>query len=141
MISFKEYAKNKGCSYEAVRQQVRRYKNDLNGHITKVGKTQYLDDDAVIFLDSKRKTNPVIILEVEKDETIKRLEEENKALLLKVATLQEELLKEKDLVKELQEEKIMLLEQKEERSDPKRKETFFSRLFGKGRQTKERSEE
>lgn len=141
MISFKEYAKNKGCSYEAVRQQVRRYKNDLNGHITKVGKTQYLDDDAVIFLDSKRKTNPVIILEVEKDETIKRLEEENKALLLKVATLQDELLREKDQVKELQEEKIMLLEQNEERSAPKKRETFFSRLFGKVGQTKERSEE
>ena len=85
MISLKEYAKNKNISYEAVRQQVNRYKGELKGHISKVERTQYLDSFAVEFLDSKRAVNPVVIMETNKDAEIKRLEEENKALLVKVA--------------------------------------------------------
>ena len=54
MVSLKEYAKNKGVSYEAVRKQVNRYKDELKGHISKVNRTQYLDEEAVAFLDSKR---------------------------------------------------------------------------------------
>ena len=54
MISIKDYAKNKGVSYEAVRKQVNRYKDELDGHIHKQNRTQYLDDEAVTFLDSKR---------------------------------------------------------------------------------------
>lgn len=119
MVSIKEYAKNKGCSYEAVRKQVNRYKNDLEGHINKVGRTQYLDDEAVSFLDSKRAGNPVVIMEVGKDDEIKRLQEENKNLLIKIAELQELLLHEKDQVKELQEEKIALLEKSEEAATEK----------------------
>lgn len=111
MVSLREYAKNKGCSYEAVRKQVNRYKNELGGHINKVGRTQYLDDEAVSFLDNKRADNPVVIIEVGKDDEIKRLQEENKNLLIKIAELQDLLLREKDQVKELQEEKIALLEQ------------------------------
>ena len=63
MVTIKEYAKNKGVSYEAVRKQLNRYSGELKGHITKVGRTQYLDDDAVQFLDSKRAENPIIVME------------------------------------------------------------------------------
>ena len=115
MVSLKEYAKNKGVSYEAVRKQVNRYKDELKGHITKVNRTQYLDEEAVAFLDSKRAESPIIIMESGKDEEIQRLEMENKALLLKVAELQEALLKEKDQVKLLQNEKIELLEAKNQK--------------------------
>ena len=111
MITIKDYAKNNGITYEAVRKQVNRYKSDLEGHISKVGRTQYLDDEAVVFLDSKRAENPVVIIQTNKDEEIQRLHEENKILLLKVAELQDALLKEKDQVKLLQEDKIKLLEQ------------------------------
>ena len=114
MISIKDYAKNKGVSYEAVRKQVNRYKGELDGHIHKQNRTQYLDDEAVTFLDSKRAESPVILLQMDKDEEIQRLNDENKALLIKVAELQDALIKEKDNVKLLQEEKIALLEAKNE---------------------------
>ena len=119
MVSLKEYAKNKGVSYEAVRKQVNRYKDELKGHISKVNRTQYLDEEAVAFLDSKRAESPIIIMESGKDEEIHRLEMENKALLLKVAELQEALLKEKDQVKLLQNEKIELLEAKNQKAEKK----------------------
>lgn len=119
MVSLKEYAKNKGVSYEAVRKQVNRYKDELKGHISKVNRTQYLDEEAVAFLDSKRAESPIIIMESGKDEEIQRMEMENKALLLKVAELQEALLKEKDQVKLLQNEKIELLEAKNQKAEKK----------------------
>ena len=119
MVSLKEYAKNKGVSYEAVRKQVNRYKDELKGHISKVNRTQYLDEEAVAFLDSKRAESPIIIMESGKNEEIQRLEMENKALLLKVAELQEALLKEKDQVKLLQNEKIELLEAKNQKAEKK----------------------
>lgn len=71
------------------------------------------------FLDSKRAESPIIIMESGKDEEIQRLEMENKALLLKVAELQEALLKEKDQVKLLQNEKIELLEAKNQKAEKK----------------------
>lgn len=120
MISLKDYAKNKGCSYEAIRKQVNRYKNELEGHITKINRTQYLDSVAVEFLDGKRKENPIIIMEKSKDEELERLEMENKMLLMKVAELQEALLKEKDEVKLLQNEKIALLEEKNQKEEKRR---------------------
>ena len=110
MISLKDYAREKGVSYEAVRKQVTRYKDELEGHITKENRTQYLDDAAVEFLNHKRATNSVILMEASRDDEVKRLSEENKALLLKVAELQDSLLKDKDEVKLLQEQKILLLE-------------------------------
>lgn len=119
MISIKEYAKNKGVSYEAVRKQVDRYKGELKGHISKVNRTRYLDEEAVEFLDSKRTETPIVIMDHDKDEEILRLEMENKTLLLKVAELQEALLKEKDQVKLLQNEKIELLEVKKNNEEKK----------------------
>lgn len=121
MISLKDYAKNKNVSYEAVRKQVNRYKTELEGHIHKVNRTQYLDDEAVAFLDSKRTESPVILLQMDKDEEIQRLSDENKALLVQIAQIQNELIQtqkalsaEKDSVKQLQAEKIALLEAKQE---------------------------
>jgi len=129
VLSLKEYATNKGISYEAVRKQVKRYKSELEGHISKVNRTQYLDDEAVAFLDTKRQENPVILLQVDKDEEIQRLSNENKRLLLRVAELQDALLREKDTVKELQTEKIALLEAKQEQEAVKKK-SWWERLFG-----------
>lgn len=112
MITIKQYAKDKNVTYEAVRQQVVRYKKELDGHVFKEKRTQYLDDYAIEFLDNKRAENPVVILESGKDEEIERLSKENKLLLLKITELQDMLLREKDNVKMLQQEKIELLEEK-----------------------------
>ena len=124
MITLKEYAERSHVSYEAVRKQVTRYKLELDGHISKVKRTQYLDEEAVKFLDSKRQDNPVVIVETEKNERIEQLEAENKALLLKVAELQERVIQEKEKVELLQKEKIELLEDKKQPG-------LFARLFGK----------
>ena len=124
MVSLREYAKNKGISYEAVRKQVSRYKNELDGHIFKNGRTQFLDEEALSFLDKKRADSPIIVMETSKDEEIERLQEENKALLLKITQLQDQLLLEKEQVKTLQCEKIALLEEKKEEAT-KRKWKFW----------------
>lgn len=109
MISIKDYAGQKNVSYEAIRKQIKRYKGELEGHIFKDGRTQLLDEVAVDFLDEKRQTNPVVIYETNREEELEQLKEENKTLLLKIANLQEELLREKDHVKKLQAEQIQLL--------------------------------
>ena len=109
VISIKDYAKRNNVSYEAVRQQVVRYASELEGHIIKDGRQQLLDDDAVAFLDSKREKNPVVIMQQDKDDLIENLEAENKALLQRVALLQDDLIKAKDLQLQMQ---IELTEQK-----------------------------
>ena len=120
IISLKDYASEKGISYEAVRKQVNRYRKDLGEHIIKKGKTQFLDKEAVSFLDAKRKENPVVVVESNKNEEIERLKAERDNLLLKVAQLQDELLREKDNVKVLQAEKIALLEERKPEQQKKR---------------------
>lgn len=120
MISIKDYAKEKGVSYEAIRQSVDRYKDELEGHVVKQGKTRYLDDVATAILDSKRAGNPVVIVNEDKDERIAALEKENKALLQRVAALQDQLLQEKERVTLLQQEKIELLQPPEVPEEPKK---------------------
>ena len=112
MQKIRDYAKNNGVSYEAVRKQVKRYEKELEGHIVKQGKTQYLDEYAVNFLDERRASNPVIILQADKDEEIEALKAENKRLLIQLAEVQNMLIAEKDAVKALQADKIALLEEK-----------------------------
>ena len=98
MISLKDYAAQKGISYEAVRQQVNRYVADLEGHITKVNRTQFLDDEAVAFLDQKRAGNPVVIIQQGKDEQIEQLQEQVDLLKSKVIALYERIdLKEEEI--------------------------------------------
>lgn len=126
MESIKEYASRKNVSYEAVRKQVKRYEKDLEGHITKVGKKQYLDDEAVAFLDDKREKNPIVVIQADKDERIEELERENKLLLVKVAELHEKLEQKSVKIELLQQEKIELLEVKTQKQPG-----FFARLFGK----------
>ena len=85
MISMKDYAKANGITYEAVRAQVKRYREQLDDHIIQDGRTQYLDDIAVAFLDEKRQKNPVVVYQQGKDERIEELESNEKAMLVKIA--------------------------------------------------------
>lgn len=104
-LTLKEYSKEQNISYEAVRQSVNRYKEDLKDHIIKINKTQYLDNYAIKFLNDKRKINPVIIYELNKDEKIKALEEENKRIHI---LLEQKLIE----IDDLKNEKIQYLENK-----------------------------
>ena len=126
MITLKDYAKSHGVSYEAVRKQVKRYKLELDGHILVNGRTQYLDEDAQAFLDKKREGNPIIVQTLDRSEELEQLRRDKVNLLIKIAELHEELLREKDQVKLLQNEKIALLEERNTRK------SFFSRLFRGG---------
>lgn len=89
---------------------MKRYEKELEGHIIKIGRTQYLGDEAVAFLDEKRKQNPVVVIQQDKDEELELLKNENKQLLLRINKLQEELLAEKDKNALLQEREIARLE-------------------------------
>lgn len=91
-MSIKDYARARKISYEAARQQVKRYADELAGHISRQNRTQYLDDYAVGLLDDHRQQNPVVVINQDLDEEIERLRTENKALLQQVATLQDRLL-------------------------------------------------
>ena len=91
-MSIKDYARARKISYEAARQQVKRYADELAGHISRQNRTQYLDDYAVSLLDDHRQQNPVVVINQDRSEEIERLRVENKALLQQVATLQDRLL-------------------------------------------------
>ena len=113
VITLRDYAKNNNISYEAVRQQVVRYKDELGEHIIRDGRQQFLDEEAVAFLDSKRQKNPVAIIQMDKDEQIEALRRDKETILTQLASVQAELLEEKKKTSALleeQREKIALLE-------------------------------
>lgn len=90
-MTLREYAQKCGVSYEAVRKQVRRCTDALQGHLHQQGRVQVLDDWAVDYLDSKRQGNPVVVAQTDLQEHVKALEAENKTLLVKVAAQADEL--------------------------------------------------
>lgn len=108
VMSIKDYAKARKISYEAARQQVKRYADELAGHITRQNRTQYLDDYAVELLDDHRQQNPVVVINQDRDEEIERLRTENKALLQQIAALQDRLLTAQDSLLEASKQAAML---------------------------------
>ena len=127
MITIKEFAELNGKSVQAVYKQIKSKENAtlLEGHIfsEKINNksVKMLDDVAVQILNDASKQSIQVIMQNDDRERIEQLETENKTLLIKIASLQEELIttqkelgKEKDNVKLLQNEKIELLEQKNE---------------------------
>lgn len=135
MITIKEYADLHGKSVQSVYKQLKSKENAklLDGHIftEKINNknVKMLDDIAVKILDNASKQSIQIVTQNEDKEKIERLEEENKNLLMQIASIQQELIKtqkelskEKDNVKLLQEQRIQLLESKEE---PKEKKSWW----------------
>jgi len=119
MITIKDYAKQKGVSYEAIRKQIKRYEEELEGHLVKQNRFLMLDDEAVQFLDGKRSENPVIVYEQNKDEELEQLRQENKMLLIQMNTVQDQLGKvqqkliaEMSVTQQLTQEKVQYLEYK-----------------------------
>lgn len=90
--SIKDYAKSRKITYEAARQQVKRYEKELQGHIHRQNRTQYLDDYAVDLLDDHRQQSPVVVVNQDRDAELEQLRAENKTLLQQVAMLQDKLL-------------------------------------------------
>lgn len=119
LITIKDYAKQKGVSYEAIRKQIKRYEEELKDHLQKQNRFLMLDDEAVKFLDARRAENPVIVYEQNKDEELEELRQQNKLLLVKMNQVQEQLGKvqqqligEMEKTKALTSEKVQYLEYK-----------------------------
>lgn len=127
MITIRDYAKENNVSYEAIRKQIKRYEDELNGHIIKQNRTQFLDDIAVAILDQHRRENPVIIVNQDTDFRLKQLEDENKNLLIKVAQQADKISQlNEDLKNKIEQmtslmlenkEKTLLLEQKKDQAE------------------------
>ena len=122
MITLKEYAKKHGISYEAVRKQVNRYREDLGEHLYKVERTQYIDEDGEAFLDQKRASNPVVVIEHDKDEQIEELKKQNEALRAKVVQLQDIIISRDAKVMELQDRLLLLTTKPDQELDSPRQQ-------------------
>lgn len=119
VVTLRDYAKQNNISYEAVRKQVVRYKKELDGHLIRDGRQQFLDEEAVAFLDAKRQKNPVAIIQMDKDETIEELKAQLDMAKNKIIDLQEQRdqLKDEKHVLELENAKIALLEAENGKKD------------------------
>ncbi len=112
VISLREYARIKSISYEAVRQQVTRYREELGDHVVKDGRQQFLDEEAVAFLDERRQKSPVVIYQENKDEELERLRAERQQLLEELNDAKNRIIAQQDRLYELatSEQKMLLLE-------------------------------
>ena len=61
MLSITEYVTSRGISQTAARRQIKRYSEELEGHIIISNRRKMLDDFAVEFLDSHRMQRAVVI--------------------------------------------------------------------------------
>ena len=88
MITVKQFADERGISIQAVHQAMNRKKNKekLEGHVNVIDGVKWLDDEAVVILDESRNKVAVVIQREDTDERIRQLEEENRTLLIKVAS-------------------------------------------------------
>lgn len=94
MISIKEYAQSRNISYEAVRVTIKRYAIDLKEEIVKQGRTRYLTDTAIEFLDNHRQKHVLdVVAETdvlqEQEQTISKLKEEIIILQQRILELQQ----------------------------------------------------
>ena len=119
LITIKDYAKQKGVSYEAIRKQIKRYEEELKDHLQKQNRFLMLDEEAVKFLDDKRAENPVIVYEQNKDEALEELLQQNNMLLVQMnqvqaqlGKVQQQLIGEMEKTKALTTEKVQYLEYK-----------------------------
>lgn len=146
VMSIKDYARARKITYEAARQQVKRYEKELQGHIHRQNRTQYLDDYAVGLLDDHRQQNPVVVVNQDRDAELEKLRSENKTLLQQVAMLQDKLLTAQESAIEAAKQTVLLdaaqadkaalqerVKELEAERDEARKEAakpWYKKLFG-----------
>jgi len=119
MTTIREYAREHGVSYEAIRKQIARYAKDLDGHITTKRQTKYLDDFAVSFLDDRRRESPVVVFNQDRSDEVKLLRDQVEALKNELMTTQKrviELQSENQLMIEAKVKYDLLLESSNEKS-------------------------
>lgn len=85
MTTVRELAERNHVTGEAIRKQLRRYKKELEGHVHQQGNMQFLDDEAVEFLQKHRNNNPIVVGQNEKAIQLEQLKEQNMSLMAKIA--------------------------------------------------------
>lgn len=112
MMTIREYSEEQKVSYEAIRAQVVRYRDELSGHITVTNRVQYLDDWAIQFLNERRREHPVTVVNTAKNDEIDELKNEIDTLKAKIFELQEQQIRAQAKIEALKDEKMAYLEQK-----------------------------
>ena len=109
-ITLRDFARQKGVTYEAIRRQASKYENELRGHIVIRDRTKYLDEYAQEFLSERRRLSPVVVKVEENQEELEELRSSVESLRAKLALAQDELLKSQARVISLQDERTTLIE-------------------------------
>lgn len=91
LITLKQYAEEKQISYEAVRRLVNKYRKQLGVHIVRDNGTQFLDSDAVLFLNDKRRQAKMVVVHEDNTSRITDLEREVESLRALLLASQTEL--------------------------------------------------
>lgn len=132
MITIKEFAEQQGISQPAVSKLIKKYTEELEGHIIKNNKPYLLDDEAVRILSRKRESISVIH---ERSEVInKKILEENNNLKTQIIELQNQLLQSKNVITELsvRNKELEFLSYKENKEELKShvEEEYVRTIFG-----------
>lgn len=97
LVTLKQFAEEKGITYEAVRKQTIKYADELEGHIVTVDGTRYLDEEAQKFLSERRRLSPIVV-------KIEDTKADNKEFLEQIETLKTQLLNAQERIIKLQDE-------------------------------------
>lgn len=108
LLTIRQFAEQEMVSYEAVRRQLERYKDDLQGHIIRKGNTRFLDETAVNFLSEKRKDNPIIESKRNYQGEIEQLQEQVENLKIKLLEAQQKIINLHELETENAKNKLLL---------------------------------
>ena len=138
LTTIKDYANTHGVTIQAVYQQLKRPSNraELSGHIIKKDRKTFLDEYAVKYLETKRESNPTIIVQSDDKAEIDRLRAENDRLKGVIAELQERHIQalegQNKQILELSEKILLLTTEKEKEPEEKpapEKSPWWKRLF------------
>lgn len=124
MMSIQDFANMQGVTYEAVRQQLKRYEKELDGHIHKVKRKFFLDEEAMDFLKDKRADNPLGQFQQDKSAEIEELKSQIARLLTVNGQLNQRIGELGERVAVLAEEnaKVLMLEQSVQSKEDKIKQ-------------------
>lgn len=90
--SLQDIANSQKVTYEAIRRQVARYSDPLKGHIRKQGRKQYIDQWGFDFLKERRKENPVVVTQYEKESKLEELQAQVELLKGELVKSQEQII-------------------------------------------------
>lgn len=113
LMTVRQFADDQHCSVSAVRQQMQRYRKELEGHVIRKpgNKTFYLDDFARDLLAQHRRANPTAIMVQAHQEEYQDLKDENERLKAEINSLKDRLLEATGRIATAAEDRTKALEQ------------------------------